>query len=91
MAQKEKKEKKEKQAAKVKGPRKSGKYKTIKTVVVAGQEVRKSPQKEKKVCGPACKQVCKYVKKGGCSLGLNFEEMGRCNYSKWSKHLPSTF
>lgn len=47
--------------------------------------------KKVKATGPSCVQVCKYVKKGGCSLNLDFAAMGHCNYAKWGKHLPNTF
>jgi hypothetical protein len=57
--------------------------------VVTGKVAKKV--KKVKATGPSCVQACKYVKRGGCSLGLDFAAMGRCNYSKWGKHLPNQF
>jgi hypothetical protein len=93
------KEKKEKQAAKAKGPRKSGKYKTVKTQ--AGEVKAAAPKKkEKAVVGPICSLscLCKYAKvrkldkvkeERRCSIGI--VPQGNCNYPKWGKHLPATF
>ena len=84
---KEKKDK-AKAAPKVKGPRKSGKYKTVKT---SQGEVKAAPKKKKesKKIGPSCNQVCRFNKGGGCSLGINFSKLGgSCNFARWGKKMP---
>ena len=68
-----------------------GKGKGKETPKVATGKVATKKVKKAKETGPACSQVCKYVKRGGCSLNLNFAAMGHCNYSRWGKHLPNTF
>jgi len=83
---KEKKAAKGKEVPKSKGPRKSGKYKVVKTVpMVNGVVVKKV--KTAKAIGPACSltTACKYRREVQCVLGI--QENGYCNYTRWQKHL----
>jgi len=83
---KEKKAAKGKEVQKVNGPRKSGKYKTVKAApVVNGVVVKKV--KATKVIGPPCTldTACKYRRAVQCSMGI--QEVGHCNYTRWQKHM----
>lgn len=83
---KEKKAAKGKEVQKVNGPRKSGKYKTVKAApVVNGVVVKKV--KATKAIGPTCTltAACKYRRAVQCSMGI--QEVGHCNYTRWQKHM----
>jgi hypothetical protein len=83
---KEKKAAKGKEVPKSKGPRKSGKYKTvIAAPMVNGVVVKKV--KATKAIGPTCTLMaaCKYRRAVQCTMGI--QEKGSCNYTRWQKHL----
>ena len=94
----EKKSGKGKETPKAKGPRKSGKYKTVKTVqgaVAAPVKKKKAEKPIGPVCGLTC--TCKFARvrivedkkeRRYCSVGI--VEKGSCNYAKWGKKMRAT-